>query len=162
MKKLTLLVTVLFSLCGLTVACGFDARDYVTVGTTPTPNNAPIQPSEDSLSINDAWRDLEDKKGAFIVWYERRGEDIAKAERPISFAEGLLSSGAVALSESAGMWAGPFAPLATLGLGYLMKRRNDATPDEFREAKEASYNRGIEVGRSVATAVSAQVTKQDS
>ena len=94
----------------------------------------------------------EDFRYAAKAYIERRNEDIAKQEQKVAFIEGFTSAGLAAISESAGTWAGPFAPLVTLGLGYLIKRRNDKTPDEYRKAKEESYNKGLEFGKALADA----------
>ena len=133
---------ILFAAVGITVGC-VDLRDYVTV---PDTSGAPDIASTDGdpATINEANRDLEvfaADSARYIAW---RQADIAKREQIVGFIEGFASSGLNTLGETAGTWAGPFAPLVALSLGYLKRRKGDRTPEEVREEKEASYNAGRE------------------
>lgn len=151
MKYTAISIAVVFALAGVTVACT-DLRDHFTVDPTPAPSGVDVAVPSEPETINQAWRSVEDFRYAANTYIERRNEDIAKQEQKVAFIEGFGSAGLAAISESAGTWAGPFAPLLTLGLGYLVKRRNDKTPDEYRKAKEDSYNKGLEFGKALADA----------
>ena len=150
MKKTTIGLCIVYAFCGVAVAC-VDLRDYKEVDPTPAPAGITPQSSEPE-TINQAWRAVEDFRDGANKYIERRNEDIMKEEQKIAFIEGATSSGLAAVGEIAGQWAGPFAPLATLLIGYATKRRNDKTPEEYRKAKESSYNRGIAVGETLGKA----------
>ena len=152
MKYTALALAVLFAFGGIAVAC-VDLRDHWKVDPTPAPAGVSVAVPTEPESINQAWRGVEDFRYAANTYIERRNEDIIKEEQKVAFLEGFGSAGLSAISETAGVWAGPFAPLVTLGLGYLVKRRNDKTPDEYRKAKEDSYNKGLETGKALATAI---------
>lgn len=152
MKYTGLTLALIFALGGVAVACT-DLRDHFTVEPTTPPAGVDIAVPAEPETINQAWRSVEDFRYAANTYIERRNEDIAKAEQKVAFIEGFGSAGLAAISETAGTWAGPFAPLVTLGLGYLVKRRNDKTPEEYRKAKEDSYNAGLEAGKAFAEAV---------
>ena len=150
MKYTAISAAVLFALAGVSLSCT-DLRDHFTVQPTAAPSNLDV-PTEPE-TINQAWRTVEDFRDDANKYIERRNEDIAKAEQKVAFIEGFSAAGLTAISETAGQWAGPFAPLVTLGLGYLIKRRNDKTPDEYRKAKEDSYNAGVEFGKTLSESV---------
>lgn len=161
MKTTGILLAVLFAFGGLAIACT-DMRDtqLFAVDPTPPPAGVDIAVPTEPETINQAWRSVEDFRYGANTYIERRNEDIAKQEQKVAFIEGFGSAGLTAISETAGTWAGPFAPLVTLGLGYLVKRRNDKTPDEFRKGKEDSYRAGVEAGKALADAVKASAAKQ--
>lgn len=144
-------VAVTFAAAGIAVGC-VDLRDHLTVEPTATPNVEILQPSPEPLTITEAKREVEVVVDSTARWVEWREQDIAKREQLVAFIEGFTASGLTAVSESAGTWAGPFAPLVTLGLGYLIKRRGDKTPEDYRKAKEDSYNAGLEFGKTLAEA----------
>ncbi|MEM9111675.1 MAG: hypothetical protein AAGC72_16865 [Planctomycetota bacterium] len=133
-----------------------DLRDYKTVDPTNVPGVEPgvvAIPAESALTITDAKREVEVIRDDTNRWIEWRNLDIAKEEDKIAFVEGFFASGLTAIGETAGTWAGPFAPLATLLIGYATKRRKDRTPDEVAKEKEDSYNAGIQVGKTLVDAV---------
>lgn len=159
MKRTAVALAVLFALAGVAVSCT-DLRDHLTVDPTPAPAGVDVAVPTEPETINNAWRSVEDFRYAANTYIERRNEDIAKQEQKVAFIEGFTSAGLAAISESAGTWAGPFAPLVTLGLGYLIKRRNDKTPEEYRQAKEKSYNKGLEFGKALADAARNQQNQE--
>lgn len=154
MKYIGIFLAVIFCFGGIAIACT-DLRDskLFPVGPTPPPAGVDISVPVEPETINQAWRSVADFRYAANTYIDRRNEDISKAEQKVAFIEGFGSAGLSAISETAGTWAGPFAPLVTLGLGYLVKRRNDKTPDEYRKAKEDSYNAGIEAGKALVESV---------
>lgn len=155
-RYLTFAAAILFAVAGVTVGC-MDLRDHLTVPPTPGTPDAIVQPAEEPLTINQAKREVEVVVADTARWVRWREQDIAKREQLVGFIEGFASSGLTALGETAGTWAGPFAPLVALGIGYLTKRRKDRDPDEVRQEKEDSYNKGLEAGRVAAEAVRASI-----
>ena len=121
-------------------------RDIKEVGPTDDVSVV-ITPSEEPLTINQAKREVQVVREDVNRWIGWRNADIAKEEQKIAFIEGVASSGLAAAGETVGMWAGPFAPLATLLIGYATKRRKDASPDQVAKEKRDSYNKGVEVGK---------------
>lgn len=145
-------VSVLFAVSGLAVAC-VDIRDHWRVDPTDDPSDV-LTPADEPLTINEAKREVQVIRDDTNRWIDWRNADIAKEEQKVAFIEGVTSSGLSAVAESAGTWAGPFAPLATLLIGYATKRRKDRTPDEVAQEKRDSYNKGVAVGKAIVQAVS--------
>lgn len=159
MRTATITVAVLFTLAGLFVACT-DLRDHITVQPTPAPGSvgppASTTPSAEPLTINEAKREVETVAADTARWIEWRKIDIAKREQLVAFIEGVAAGGLPALLGEVGQYVGPFAPLLTLLGGYAIKRRNDVTADDYREGKQDSFNKGLEVGKKLAQAAGAK------
>lgn len=147
--KFGLAFALAFATCGVAVSC-VDMKDHWPVSPTQTPAGGFVQPSDESLSINEAKREVQVIRDDVNRWIAWRNADILKQEQKVAFIEGAVTSGLTAIWETAPAWAGGFAPLATLGIGYLIKRRNDVTPEEYRAGKEDSYNAGLKLGRELA------------
>ena len=162
MRTATITVAVLFAVAGIAVSCT-DLRDHVTVAPTPTHGEvgppASTQPAAERLTINEAKREVQTVAADTARWIEWRNIDIAKAEQWVAFIEGVATSGLPALLGEAGKYAGPFAPLLTLLGGYMIKRRNDVTAEDHRKSKEDSFNKGLEVGKKLASAVTGDPQK---
>ena len=148
--KTKLSIVLLFTAGALTVSC-MDLRDIKKVGPTEDVSVV-ITPSDEPLTINEAKREVQVVREDVNRWIDWRNQDIAKEEQKIAFIEGIASSGLTAAGETVGMWAGPFAPLATLLIGYATKRRKDASPDQVAKEKMDSYNKGVEIGKAVVAA----------
>jgi len=151
--SIAIVLAVLFAFAG--VACGLvDLRDYKTVDPTTTPGDVGVQvvPSDEPLTINQAKREVQVIRDDTNRWIEWRNADIVKEEAKVAAVEGFFDGGLAVLGETAGQWAGPFAPLATLLLGYATKRRKDSTPEQLANEKKDSYNKGIEIGKAAAIA----------
>jgi hypothetical protein len=131
-----------------------DLRDYKTVDPTTTPGEVGVQvvPSDEPLTINQAKREVQVIRDDTQRWIDWRNADIVKEEAKVAALEGFFDGGLAVLGEAAGQWAGPFAPLATLLLGYATKRRKDSTPEQLANEKKDSYNKGIEIGKAAAIA----------
>lgn len=140
---------ILFAVAGLTVACT-DLRDHITVPPTPGLPAEIAAGTDESLTINEAKREVEVVVQDTARWVSWREQDIAKREQLVAFIEGFASAGFDALAGELGAVVGPFAPLVTLLGGYFIKRKGDKTPDELRQEKEDSYNAGLEAGRLLA------------
>jgi len=150
---LSIVFAAAFAVAG--VACGMiDLRDYKTVDPTTTPGDVGVQvvPSDEPLTINQAKREVQVIRDDTNRWIEWRNADIVKEEAKVAAVEGFFDGGLTALGEAAGTWAGPFAPLATLLIGYATKRRKDSTPQQLADEKKDSYNKGIEIGKAAAIA----------
>lgn len=153
-RAVAIAVAVLFAVAGVALGC-VDMRDHLTVKPTATPGSVgvKVEPTDERLTINEAKREVEVVVADTARWVGWREKDIAKREQLVAFIEGFASSGLSAVTETAGTWAGPFAPLIALGIGYATKRRGDRTPDQTRKEKEASYRAGAEAGRIAAQSV---------
>jgi len=151
MKYTAIVLAALFAFAGVAVAC-VELRDHVTVPPSDTLGLV-VEVSPESLTITNAKREVQTVVDSTNRWVEFRTEDINKREELVLFAEGLFSSGSVALLGEVGAMAGPFAPLLTLLAGYSIKRRKDRTPDEVAKEKQQSYNKGLEVGEAIAKSI---------
>lgn len=141
----------LFCVSGLLVAC-VDMRDHWTVSPTPAPGGVDLAVPAEPETINEAWRSVEDFRTSANVYIERRNEDIIKEEQKVATIEGIAHGALSVVGGEIARWGGPASSLALLGIGYLTKRRNDKTPEEYRKAKEESYNEGLKQGKALAEA----------
>lgn len=141
MKTTSIAVAVLFAFASVALSC-VDLRDHWTVEPTTPPPGLEMSTPEESETINQAKRGVEDFAHAANTYVNRRNVDIAKEEQSVAFIEGFTSAGLDAIGDTVGTWAGPFAPLAMLVIGYATKRRKDRTPDEVAKEKEDSYAKG--------------------
>lgn len=163
--SITFVLAIVFAVAG--VACGMvDLRDWKEVDPTVTPGEVGVQvvPSDEPLTINQAKREVQVIRDDTNRWIEWRNADIVKEEAKVAAIEGFFDGGLAVIGETAGQWAGPFAPLATLLIGYATKRRKDKSPDQVAQEKQDSYNRGIEIGKAAAVAafkVKAEKEKSD-
>ncbi|NBQ50593.1 MAG: hypothetical protein EBY40_07690 [Marivivens sp.] len=153
MKTAFIAFAVVFAAFG--TACNFiDAEDHWPVGPTEAPPGLDVAVPQETQSINEAERSLEDFVTATDTYKARRGYDIEKQRAKLSVLEGIKDGGLQVLGEQVGAWAGPFAPLLMLFAGYKTKRRGDMTPDEAKAAaakeKEDSYNAGLQAGQELA------------
>jgi|13_taG_2_1085334.scaffolds.fasta_scaffold57166_4 hypothetical protein len=151
--KTAIVLACVFAVGG--TACNLvDIEDHWPVGPTTPPPGLEVGVPVESQSINEAERSLEDFVTATDTYKARRGYDIEKEKAKVAVIEGARDGGLQVFGEAVGMWAGPFAPLATLLVGYGTKRRKDLTPDEAKayasKEKEASYNAGLEAGKALA------------
>lgn len=152
MKYATWIAVGLFFISGLLVAC-IDLRDHWTVPPTQAPAGVDLAVPNEPEPINAAWRSVEDFRYAANTYIDRRNEDIIKQEQKVAQIEGITHGVLSVVGGEIAKWGGPASGLALLGIGYITKRRSDKTPEQYRKAKEDSYNAGLEAGKAIATAV---------
>ena len=151
MKTTGIVLAALFAVFG--IACNvIDLEDSPLFSVDPTPGS-PVEVADEPLTIKDADRELKAATDAFVRWQTWRNADIADEKNKVAFVEGFAEGMAPFVGEQIAAVAGPFAPLATLLIGYATKRRKDRSPDEVMKEKEDSYNAGLEAGRKLAAGI---------